>query len=304
VNIQNDINPNVKTQAARLSIVSNTALIVLKLVIGIMTGSVSVLSEAIHSGVDLIASFIAFFAVRASEAPADLEHPFGHGKYENVSGAAEGFLIVVAGALIGFEAVRKLILGRPPERVGLALGVMAASTLVNFYVSRYLLKVARETDSDALMADAYHLRADVFTSLGVLLGLSLYAITRNPIFDPLAAMAVAALILHMGWSTTLGSIQQLIDVSLPISEIDRIEALAREHPLIRGFHQIRTRRVGGQRQIDLHIQVPGDLTVREGHAISHQLRDRIEKEMDGAHVVIHIEPWNGQDSPLEKGKLH
>jgi cation diffusion facilitator family transporter len=282
-----------KTSAARLSILSNASLVLLKLVVGAMTGSVSVLSEAIHSAVDLLASFIAFWAVRASDVPADLEHPFGHGKYENVSGAIEGFLIVVAGFAIAYEALRKLIHHEAPQKLGLALAVMLLSGGLNFLVSQWLIHVAHQTQSDALLADAYHLRTDVYTSIGVLMGLALVYATGNPAFDSLTALVVTGVVLLLGWKTTQGSIQQLTDVALPSDEIARIEQLAAEHPSILDIHQIRSRRVGGQRQVDLHIQVPGDLTVREGHSIAHQLQDRLKEEMEDIHVVIHVEPWEG-----------
>jgi cation diffusion facilitator family transporter len=281
----------VKTNAARLSIISNASLVLLKLVVGGLTGSVSVLSEAIHSAVDLLASFIAFWAVRASEAPADQEHPFGHGKYENVSGAIEGFLIVAAGFVIAYEAIRKLIHNESPEKLGLALGVMLLSAVVNFFVSRWLIGVAEQTQSEALYADAFHLRTDVYTSVGVLVGLALVALTGRPAFDPITALLVTTVVFLIGGKTTLGSLKQLTDVALPHHEIERIEQLARDHPSILGFHQVRTRRVGGQRQVDLHIQVPGDLSVREGHSIAHQLQDQLKDEMKDIYVVIHVEPW-------------
>jgi cation diffusion facilitator family transporter len=167
---------------------------------------------------------------------------------------------------------------------------------VNTLVSRWLLKIAHETHSDALLADALHLRTDVYTSVGVVVGLSLVGITRNPIFDPLAALAVTIILFRIGWHTVQGSVQQLMDVALPPGEIERIEELARDHPSIHSYHQVRTRRVGGQRHIDMHIRVSGDLSVREGHDIAHDLRDQIEGEMDNSHVIIHVEP-SGEEEP-------
>ena len=281
----------VKTAAATLSILSNTALVVLKLVVAGVTGSVSVFSEAIHSGVDLAASVIAFFAVRASDAPADSEHPYGHGKYENVSGAAEGVLILAAAWMIGYEAVHRLAHHGPPVRLGLALAVMAGSGLLNWAVSWRLLTVAKLKQSDALLADAMHLRTDVFTSLGVFIGLLLTHLTGWAFLDPAAALVVTAFIVWVGWKTLRNSIQQLIDVSLPVRETERIAELARLHPGIRAHHRLRARRVGGQRQIDFSIQVPWQMTVREGHSVAHDLQEQIEREMGDVDVVIHVEPW-------------
>ncbi len=281
-----------KTSAAILSIWSNSTLIVLKLMVATLTGSVSVLAEAIHSSVDLIASFIAYWAVRTSDAPADEDHPFGHGKYENVSGAVEGFLIVAAGLLVGYEAVLKLIHPVTPDHLIYALGVMIFSSGVNFVISRRLIHIARQTHSDALMADGLHLQTDVYTSVGVVFGLGLVTLTGKTVFDPAAALVVTGIILHIGWKTTRGSLNQLLDIALPPEEVAKIAETALAHPSIEGINNIRSRRVGGQRQVDMHIQVPEDLTVRKGHEVAHELQDTLRSELGELYVLIHVEPWN------------
>src|SRR5512136_12039 len=160
-----------KRRVALLSVISNTTLVVLKLAVGLAISSVSVISEAIHSGVDLIAAAIAYYSVRTSGIPADREHPFGHGKIENVSGTVEAVLIFLAAGWIIFEAVKKLLHPRPMEEAGWGIAVMLVSSAANLAVSQRLFKVGRETDSVALQADAWHLRTDVYTSAGVMLGL-------------------------------------------------------------------------------------------------------------------------------------
>ena len=207
---------------ALLSVGSNSLLIVLKIVVGMMIGSVAVISEAIHSGVDLIASLIAFFAVRASGRAADERHPYGHGKYENVSGTVEAVLIFVAAGWIIYEAVGRLIDPEPVEMPVWGVAVMLVSAIVNIIVSSRLFKVGKETDSVALQADAWHLRTDVYTSLGVMTGLLVIWIVGliDPDInlhwlDPVVAIAVALLIVKAAVDLLREAARDLVDVSLP-----------------------------------------------------------------------------------------
>ena len=184
-----------KIRTASLSIISNTCLITMKLIVGIITGSVSILSEAIHSTMDLIAAIISFFSVKISAKPADAEHPYGHGKFENVSGVIESLLIFVASLWIIIEAVKKIISGEEVGSSALGFFVMFFSAGINFLVSKRLYRVAKKTDSIALEADALHLKTDVFTSLGVGAGLLLIWITKLHFLDPVIAILVALFIL-------------------------------------------------------------------------------------------------------------
>jgi cation diffusion facilitator family transporter len=214
-----------KSRVAALSVISNSVLVLLKAIVGILIGSVSVLSEAIHSGMDLVAALIAFFAVRIAGRAADEEHPFGHTKVENISAAVEALLIFAAAIWIIIEAVRKLINPRPIETVGWGVGIMLVSTIANLVVSRLLFKVGKETDSAALTADAWHLRTDVYTSVGVMSGLGI--IWLGSFFfpglnltwiDPVAAIAVAGLIIHAAYDLTRRAVQDLVDQSIPVEE--------------------------------------------------------------------------------------
>ena len=187
----------VKIKIARLSIFSNTLLIIMKLVVGFLSGSVSIISEAIHSSMDLIAALIAFFSVSVSDNPPDTRHPYGHGKVENISGVIEALLILLASILIIIEALKKLI-GEAPDLESIWIGVvvMSISAAINFYVSSRLYKVARETNSVALEADALHLKTDVYTSVGVAVGLGLIILTGIKWLDPIVAMFVALFIIR------------------------------------------------------------------------------------------------------------
>ena len=234
-----------KTKAAAISIASNTALILLKIVAGLVTGSVSLIAEAIHSIMDLIAAIVAFFSVKVSDQPADRKHQFGHGKAENISGVVEGVLILIAAGLIMYEAVQKIITGVSLEIIEVGIGIMAVSIVVNILVSRNLLKVSKATDSLALEADAAHLTTDVMTMAGVFLGLIIVRITGLTILDPIIAIAVALLIVKAAVAIIRKSYGGLMDVSLPESEQKAIEACLLEHnDRIVEFHRLRTRKAG------------------------------------------------------------
>jgi cation diffusion facilitator family transporter len=281
----------VKTRAAALSIVSNSVLVAVKLAVGFAIGSVAVLSEAVHSATDLLASIIAFFAVRASDAPPDQEHPYGHGKMESLSGLAEALLILVAGGYIVHEAFHALQHGRAGGAVGWGIAVMALSALVNTFIARYLFRVARETDSLALEADAHHLNIDVWTSAGVVFGLVLVALTGNPVFDPLVALVVAFFILKTGWDVLTSAFAPLLDARLPEAEIAAVERIMEANPAILSWHKLRTRKAGSHRHIDVHIQVDDDMSLRDAHRLTEDLEDEIRACLPNVHVVIHTEPY-------------
>jgi cation diffusion facilitator family transporter len=284
-----------KTAAARLSIASNTALVLLKLGVGFATGSVSVLSEAIHSASDLLAAGIAFFSVRASDTPPDAEHPYGHGKMEALSGLAESALIFAAAGYIIVEAVQRLI--RPaahPPQVAAGIAVMGCSALLNFCLSRYLHRVAQETDSLALEADAEHLRTDVLTSVGVLAGLALVHVTGLAGFDSVSALLVALLILYAAWRLSRNALRLLMDARLPAGEEAAIQEVLETEPRVLGYHKLRTRKSGSQRHVDVHVQMDDDCTLVEAHELAEELEDRIRAVLPEIHVNIHIEPYRAE----------
>jgi len=283
------VDPRVK--AARVSVMSNTALVGMKLAVGLAMGSVSVISEAIHSGLDLVAALIAFFSLSAAARPADERHQYGHGKVENVSGVIEALLIFVAAIWIIIEAYKRLVTGGRVESLGLGMAVMGISAVVNIFVSRYLFRVARAKDSIALKADAMHLSTDVVTSLGVLLGLGLMSLTGIHLLDPLVAIAVAALIIRASWELTRQAFAPLLDIKLPREEEQGIVDIIRRH---QGeyveFHQLRSRKAGAERHIDLHLVVPQDRHVVDVHAVCDRIEDEIKLLFPASHVVIHVEP--------------
>ncbi len=287
---------NVKTATARLSVISNTLLIMLKLITGLVTGSVSILSEAIHSLFDLIAALIAFFSVRLSEQPPDTDHPYGHGKVEGISGFIEAILIFGAAGLIIYEAAHKIIDGIEVRFPVAGFAVMAVSAVANTLVSRRLYRVARETGSLALEADALHLKTDVYTSAGVALGLLLLWVTDIHLLDPIVATAVACLILYESWQMAKKSLAPLVDRRLSDTELATIRnAIAKHTDDYIGFHEMRTRSSGNTQYIDLHLEMPRHLTVEESHRICDAIEREIVAALPRAEVTIHVEPCASDD---------
>jgi cation diffusion facilitator family transporter len=282
---------NKKVKVAALSVTSNTVLIILKVIAGILSGSVSIISEAIHSSMDLVASIIAFFSVRVSSKPADKDHPYGHGKIENVSGVIEGLLIFIAAFLIIKEAVKKLFETTEMSQTWIGIVVMIVSAAINTFVSRKLYKVAREEDSVALEADALHLKTDVYTSLGVGIGLLLLNITGIKLLDSLVAIAVACMIIKEAWELSSSAFRPLLDESLSKDEEEKIaEVLENYKDKIIDYHKLRTRKSGNIKFIDFHMTVRGDITVEESHELSERIQKDIENEVKKCDIRIHIEP--------------
>lgn len=280
-----------KVKAARISILSNSLLVSVKLIVGLFMGSVAVLSEAIHSGLDLLAAIIAFYAVGKSGKPADERHPYGHGKWENVSGVVEALLILAAAFYIIYEAALRLSGKGEIEYLGVGTAVMAISALVNWFVSRYLFKVAKQTRSVALEADAWHLRADVYTSLGVLVGLVLIAVTKITILDSLAAIIVALLIIKASIELAINAMGDIFDVKLPAEDEAKIrEVLARHEGNCIDYHRLRSRKSGSARFIDMHIVVPRQWSIEDAHKESDLIESEIRQALPNTEVIIHLDP--------------
>ncbi|AFQ42967.1 cation diffusion facilitator family transporter [Desulfosporosinus meridiei] len=302
---------NEKTKVATLSVVSNITLTLSKVIIGFLSGSVSILSEGIHSGIDLIAAIIALFAVKESGKPADSCHAYGHGKIENVSGTIEAALIFVAALMIIVEAIQKIreILsgsGGHVSDLGLGLGllIMAVSAVMNFIVSTCLMRVAIKTDSVALEADALHLRTDVYTSLGVLLGLLIIKFTGWIIIDPIIALGVAFMIIRAAIDLSKKAFAPLVDVSLPDEERRIIaEVLQLYEKEFVEFHKLRTRKAGAERHVDLHLVVAKFTPVVDVHELCDRIEQEINEKLSITYVLIHAEPCSTREEecPVENG---
>lgn len=284
--------PQLKLRTAALSVCSNSALILLKVIAGSITGSVAILTEAVHSSIDLVASVVAFFSVRKADEPADESHRYGHEKVENLAAAIEGILILVGSAAISFEAIRRLLGNGQVHTVGVGIAVVAFSLVANVVVSWTIGRNARSTGSAALEGDAAHLRTDAFTSLAVLVGLALVHFTGAQWLDPVVALAVAGAIVVTGIRLLTRSGRVLVDESLPTEEVAAIRGAIEQFAArgVVGYHELRTRRAGSRRYVDLHVQFRRGTSLEAAHRTAHELQDVIAARLDGADVLIHLEP--------------
>jgi cation diffusion facilitator family transporter len=267
-----------------------------------------VLTEAVLSSIDLIASIVAFISVRKAGEPADETHRYGHEKIENLSAAIEGILILVGSAVIAFAAIRRLIRGGHLETVGLGIGVVALSVVVNVVVSVLIARKARLTGSPALEGDAAHLRTDALTSAAVLIGLTLVKLTGAQWIDPAVALVVAAAIVITGVRLLTRSSRVLVDQALPASEVEAIRRAIEVFAArgVVGYHELRTRQAGPRRYVDLHVQFAAGTSLEDAHRTAHELQDVIAADLNGADVLIHLEPQDrvrpGEELRVRRGE--
>lgn len=282
-----------KKRAAGLSIISNTVLILLKFVAGFMSGSIGIISEAVHSGSDLFASVITYFSVNESSKPADSKHEFGHGKFEDFTSFLEGLLIILAAFYITYEAMKKILFVHTYEiNVDIGLWVMGFSIIVNWIVSSYLFKVAKESSSIALYADGEHLRTDIYSSLAVFIGLFFVKFTGNTIFDSIIAVLVSVIIFIAGYKICDRAASNLLDTSLcdeDKSEIENIVEKYKDHKII-SLKSLRTRKSGIKKNIELILVVDSEMTIGASHALCDEIEAEIESKLHNTDVTIHLEP--------------
>ena len=282
-----------KKFAAGLSITSNAVIIILKFIAGIISGSISILSEAIHSLSDCLASVLTFFAVMKSSEPADSDHPFGHGKYEDISGFIEGGLIIFAGLFIIFEAAKKLFSQETAEvDTTLGIAVMLFAVVANYIVSSILFKVAKKSNSISLFADGEHLRTDIYSSLGVMAGLVLIKITGIHILDPIIAIVVAMLIFKAGFSISKETLNNLLDGSLPKSDIEKKKKIIEnfKDKGVHGYKSLKGRNIGPEKQLDMTLLFPKQMTIQDCHKICDEIETEINKTLGNCIISIHAEP--------------
>jgi cation diffusion facilitator family transporter len=285
------------TRTAALSVASNTVLVIAKTAVGLATGALSVLSEALHSASDLLASIIALIAVSVASKPADDRHQFGHGKYESLSATLEGLLLFGAAGWIMAEAAKRL--HEPPAAIVALPGiiVMAVGVALNIVVSTYLLRVARRYKSPALEADGVHLRADVWTSAAVLAGLGLLKYGAPLWVDSLLGVVVAIVVVYEGVRLVVAGVTDLLDAALPASERDIIEEVLGRHaggPYV-GYHKLRTRHSGRRHEADVHVVVCQQLTVGEAHQITEEIQQAVGGALPNTEIVVHMEPCEEAD---------
>lgn len=296
------MSPHQLKRYAWLSIAAALATIVLKGVAWWLTGSVGLLSDAIESFVNLAGALMALAMLSLAARPADHDHAFGHGKAEYFSSAFEGGLIFLAAASIAYEAIQRLINPQPLAAIGIGLAVSVLASLVNLATARTLLAAGRRSHSITLEADAHHLMTDVWTSVGVIVGVGLVAVTGWSWLDPTVAIIVALNILWTGWRLLSRSAAGLMDVALPKAEVDAIEAvLIRYRREGLSFHALRTRQAGTRAFVTLHVLAPGHWTIQQGHDWSERVESDIRQAIPRAHVTTHLEPLEDPRSMVDQG---
>ncbi|MDP2918835.1 MAG: cation diffusion facilitator family transporter [Dehalococcoidia bacterium] len=268
-----------------------TGLIVLKAVVAAFTRSISITAQATDSFLDLFAIGIAFLAVRISGEPADEEHPFGHSKIEPVATGIQATLILTAAFFIIYSAIRRIIDRTPLELTEAGIGVMLVSTVASIFLSRHLRRVAKASESTVLDALAKNINADIYSAAGVLIGLLFVRITNVQVLDPIIALVMAGVILKSAYDVIRRSFVELTDTRLPPDEHRALLTIINEHfHHFAGFHEVRSRRAGGQRFIDLHLVMPRNVSVEEAHVLCDHLEQDIKNRLPNASVVIHVEP--------------
>jgi len=296
-----------KSGAAKLSLIIVIALVALKASVAAITGSLSIIAQTTDSFLDIVAVATTFFAVRIASKPADEEHPFGHGKMENVAAVGQALLIFAAGGVIIYSAVRRMITGAPIEMTEAGMAVMVVSIIASIFLSRHLRKVARATDSIALEANAHNIATDVYSAAAVLVGLIIIRFSELNIVDSIIALAVAVLIVKVGYDVVKKSFGGLVDVKLPEAEENAIRASVTQYSdKLIDFHELRTRKAGSHRYIDLHLVIYKYASVEEAHKICDDLEQDIKNQLPHTSIVIHVEPCDEkcEECPIPPDKRH
>ena len=284
-----------KTGATKLLIGTVISLIVLKLTFSWLTGSIGILAQATDSLLDLFAGIISFSAIRFATKPADEQHPYGHGKAEEVGGVLQGILIFVAGGLIIYFSIRQIMEGTSIEMVDGGIVIMLVSILVSFFLSRHLLRVSRATNSVILEANAHNITADIYSTLAVLVGLVMVRFTDIGIIDSIIAIGVAIYILKIAYDTIRKPLSGLLDAKLPPSQEENIKNCLTKHSHeVVSFHKLRTRRAGSQCYVDLHLVLAKDISLDQSHFICDKIESEIQTELAEVSITIHVEPCDNE----------
>lgn len=291
------MSPSVLRLPVIFSVLAAVTTLALKFAAYLYTDSVGLLSDAAESGVNLIAALTAYLSLHYSAKPVDRSHTYGHSKIEYFSSGLEGTLIVAAAAGIAWYAIKRLIAPEPLEGLGVGIVVALAASVVNFIVGMWLLRVGKQHRSIVLEADGHHLMTDVWTSVALVGGLGLVALTGREWLDPLLALAMSANIVRTGLRLVRRSFDGLMDHALPDDEVAVVRrAVEGKLPAGAAFHALRTRQAGAHRFIEFHMLVPGATTVRTAHRQGEAVEDAVRAALPGSEVVIHVEPIEEQGS--------
>lgn len=291
-----------KIRAAIFSISTAISLAILKFTVGLISGSIAVLSSAIDSLLDIVMSGVNLLAIRHAEQPADENHAYGHGKFETLSSILQALVIGGSGVWILDESIRRLLAGSQPTKIGFGMGVLLFSTCASWAISAFLKKTAEQTESSALLADSLHFSMDVFTNLALLAGLIIMHYFKLSWLDPVLSFCVALYILFEAVRLIRNSMRDVLDEQLPEELRQRIETSIQSHGgSSSSYHNLRTRKAGSLKLIDFHLNVCRHMSVTEAHRITDLLEHEIEKELPNSDITIHIEPCEQPNCTGEDG---
>lgn len=291
--------PTVKNDAAKLSLTFNLVSSLVKIVGAVLTGSLGLMSEAIHSTTDVLSSFMAMWGVKAAAVPPDEDHPYGHGKIESLAGFGESILLIAVAVYLVVEGISRLIHGSRVEQLPLGMAIMALSTVGAFMVGSKVKKAAKETHSLALLSNSQHLYVDAVTSAAVLVSFVIAEVFNFPMIDSIFALLLSAWMIWGAFRLFMVAYHELIDVALPESEVQEILGIINAAPGVISYHRLRTRRSGSVRHVDLHIVVDRDWSVVQAHDAADNLEKTIAHRLPPAHVVVHVDPFD----PVRDGAL-
>ncbi len=280
-------------RAALLSVISTTVVVAVKLVAAVLSGSISVLAEALQSSVDILMAGITLATIRYAALPPDPKHPYGHGKAEFLSSAFQMLVILSSGIFILIASIHRLT---QPEKIEWGWGAIAMGYTVisNTAVAMYLQRLGKRIQSQALLSEATHLKGDTLASAGVLVGVLLVGITKYPPLDAIIAIVFTLATMTIALFQLKNVLHPLMDGALPAAETTAIENLLKNHPEARGFHNLRTRLVGAVRYVDLHVMLDDNLTFVRAHELAEELEEEMRTALGGAVVTIHYEPYESE----------
>lgn len=280
-----------RIETARFSVASAATLAVTKLAVGIVSGSLGVLSSAFDNLADILMSAVNYFSIRKSMEPADSSHPYGHGKVETLGTVVMAGVIILTGVWIVREGIRRLMAGIVPRSVDIGLVVMTLSVAASWLISERIRKAGVETGSRALTADSLHFRTDVWSGGGILLSLVVYRVTGWKWLDPGVAVAVGIYIVVAAVPILREAVEDLLDRSLPPETVEKIRQVIESHrPYVVDYHALRTRRSGSEKHVDFHIVVCKQYLLQDAHRVADHLEMEVSRAIGNAHVVTHIDP--------------
>jgi cation diffusion facilitator family transporter len=283
------------TRSTWVSVVVNLLLTVMQITVGIIAKSQGLIADGIHSLSDLVADFVVLFAGHHSKKDADIDHPYGHHRFETAASLALGLLLLAVGIAMLWSAFKKLETPDSVQQVHvMALWVAGAALIAKETLFRYMLAVAKQVKSSMLVANAWHARSDAASSLVVGIGI-IGNLAGYPILDPIAALIVGFMVSRMGWSFGWDALHDLMDRAVDEQEVDAIRITLNETPGVSGVHDVRTRKMGDMIVVDAHIEVDGSISVEAGHDIAVEARNRVMQRHRVLNLMTHVDPWHRPD---------